>query len=214
MVEKGDLTGAQALALLGEYGIGTARSRDVATRSDAVDAARSIGFPVVLKTDEPGISHKSDVGGVALGLVDEAGVVVAYDDLATRFGSRVLVSAMVPTGVELALGVVDDPLLGPLVVVGAGGVLVEVLRDRAVLLPTNDRERARAALDRLALRPVLDGVRGAPPVALEPVIDAIVAISQLAVELGPTLSALDVNPLVCTPAGAVAVDALVVGSAS
>ena len=214
MVEKGDLTGAQALALLGEYGIGTARSRDVATRSDALDAARSIGFPVVLKTDEPGISHKSDVGGVALGLVDEAGVVVAYDDLATRFGSRVLVSAMVPTGVELALGVVDDPLLGPLVVVGAGGVLVEVLRDRAVLLPTNDRERARAALDRLALRPVLDGVRGAPPVALEPVIDAIVAISQLAVELGPTLSALDVNPLVCTPAGAVAVDALVVGSAS
>jgi acetate---CoA ligase (ADP-forming) len=213
-VEKGHLTGTQALALLDDYGITTADSRDVATRSDALDAARLLGFPVVLKTNEPGIEHKSDVGGVVLGVADEAGLTAAYDDLATRFGPLVLVSSMVPAGVELALGIVDDPLLGPLVVVAAGGVLVEVLHDRAVLLPTGDRERARSALDRLSIRPVLDGVRGAPPVAIESVVDALVGISQLAVELGPALSALDVNPLVCTPDGAVAVDALVLGSAS
>ncbi len=213
-IDEGDLSGAQALALLGDYGIGTAGSRDVASRADALDAARSLGFPVVLKTNRPGISHKSDVGGVVLGLTDEAAVGAAYDDLATRFGPLVLVSSMVPAGVELALGVVNDPLLGPLVVVGAGGVLVEVLRDRAVLLPTADRERARSALHRLSIRPVLDGVRGAPPVALESIVDAVVAISQLAVEIGPALSALDVNPLVCTPEGAMAVDALLVGSAS
>jgi acetate---CoA ligase (ADP-forming) len=213
-VEKGDLSGSEALALLRDYGIATPGSRDVNTRGGAVDAARSLGFPVVMKTNEPGISHKSDVGGVVLELEDEAGVGAAYDDLAARFGPLVLVSAMVPAGVELALGVVDDPMLGPLVVVGAGGVLVEVLRDRAVLLPTSDRERARSALDRLSIRPVLDGVRGAAPVALESVVDAVVAMSQLAVELGPALSAFDVNPLVCTEDGAMAVDALLVGPTS
>jgi hypothetical protein len=112
--------------------------------------------------------------------------------------------------VELALGVVADPQFGPLVMVAAGGVLVEVLRDRRFALPPVDRERALGMLDRLAVRPLLDGVRGARPVDLDAVADAIARLSVLAVDLGDRLTALDVNPLIAGPAGCAAVDALVV----
>jgi hypothetical protein len=111
---------------------------------------------------------------------------------------------------ELALGIVRDPLLGPVVVVGAGGVLVELLADRAVALPPVDVAGAHRLLDRLALRPVLDGVRGAAASDLDAVAAAVVAVSQIAVELGEGIIALDVNPLRCGPSGAVALDALVV----
>ena len=121
-----------------------------------------LGWPVVLKTDASGVAHKSDVGGVVLGLRDEESVGAAYDDLARRLGPRVVVSSTAPPGLELALGLMTDPLLGPLVVLAAGGVLVEVLGDRAVALPPVDEDGARRMLDRLAVRPLLDGHRGAP----------------------------------------------------
>jgi hypothetical protein len=114
----------------------------------------------------------------------------------------------VPAGVELALGVVTDPGLGPLVVVGAGGVLVEQLGDRAVALPPVDAALARHLLGRLRIARLLAGARGQPPADLAAVADAIVATSILAWELGPYLAALDINPLVCGPAGATAVDVL------
>ena len=168
---------------------------------------------MVLKTDEPGIAHKSDVGGVVLDLDGAGEVITAYEELAARLGPRVLVSSTAPAGVEIALGLVRDPHLGPLVVVGAGGVLVELLGDRAVGLPPIDEPRARRMLDRLRVRPLLDGVRGAPPADLPALAAAVVALSALAEELGDALDALDVNPLLCGPAGAIAVDALVVGRA-
>jgi acetate---CoA ligase (ADP-forming) len=146
-----------------------------------------------------------------LGLEDLGRLAAAYDDLAGRLGPRVLVAAMAEPGVELALGVVDDAQFGPLVMVAAGGVLVEVLRDRRFALPPVDHRQAVAMLDRLAARPLLDGVRGAPPADLDAVADAIVRLSTLAVDLGPALAALDVNPLLAGPDGCVAVDALVVG---
>jgi hypothetical protein len=118
--------------------------------------------------------------------------------------------AMALPAPELALGIVRDPLLGPVVVVGAGGVLVELLADRAVALPPVDVAGAHRLLDRLALRPVLDGVRGAAASDLDAVAAAVVAVSQIAVELGEGIIALDVNPLRCGPSGAVALDALVV----
>jgi acetate---CoA ligase (ADP-forming) len=121
---------------------------------------------------------------------------------------------MAEPGVELALGVVVDPQFGPLVMVAAGGVLVEVLRDRRFALPPLDRERALAMLDRLAVRPLLDGVRGGRPVDLEAVADAAARLSVLAVDLGDRLAALDVNPLVAGPGGCLAVDALVVATSA
>ena len=162
-----------------------------------------------MKTDDPAVAHKSDVGGVVLGLADAAAVATAYGDLAERLSPRVLVAATAPAGVELALGVVRDPQLGPLVVVGAGGVLVEVLHDRAVGLPPVDGDAASRMIDRLVVRELLGGVRGAPAADLGAVADAVVALSCLASELGDHLDALDVNPLRCGPYGALALDALV-----
>jgi acetate---CoA ligase (ADP-forming) len=174
---------------------------EVATSLEgALAAAGRVGWPVALKTAAPGVVHKSDVGGVRLGLDGPDRLEAAYADLAARLGRRVTVAAMAGPGVELALGVVADPQFGPLVMVAAGGVLVEVLRDRRFALPPVDHRQATAMLDRLAVRPLLDGVRGAPPVDL----------SVLAVDLGDRLAGLDVNPLVTGPDGCVAVDALVV----
>ena len=177
---------------------------------EAVAAAGRVGWPVALKTAAPGIAHKSDVGGVALGLDGPERLAAAYADLAGRLGPRVLVAAMAGPGVELALGVVHDDQFGPLVMVAAGGVLVEVLGDRRFALPPVGHRQALAMLDRLAVRGLLDGVRGAPPADLDAVADAVVHLSTLAVDLGPSLAALDVNPLIAGPDGCVAVDALVI----
>jgi acetate---CoA ligase (ADP-forming) len=132
-----------------------------------------------------------------------------YRELAQRLGPEVTVAAMAPEGVELALGIVHDAQFGPLVVVAAGGILVELLRDRRLAFPPLDRARARALVDRLAFRPLLDGVRGMPATDVDAVADAIAGLSVLAADLGEHLEALDANPLIAGPDGCVAVDALV-----
>jgi len=208
-LDAGPLSTVEAFTLLRDYGMSTVDVAAVASREDAVTAARRLGWPVVLKTDE-GVAHKSDVGGVHVALADEAAVGTVYDDLAARLGPRVLVSASAPPGTELVLGITADPLLGPLVVLGAGGVFVEVLRDRVVALPPLDLDRAQRLVDRLACRPLLDGLRGGAPADLRAVWSSVCALGQLAVELGDRLAALDVNPVIAGPDGAVAVDVLVV----
>lgn len=204
----GPLDTLTSFALLRDYGVATVAATIATSCHEALAAAERLGFPVVLKTDE-GVAHKSEVGGVVLGLRDAAQVATAYDDLSARLGPRVLVSATAPPGVELSVGLARDPLLGPLVVVAAGGVLVELLGDRAVGLPPLDPPRAARLVERLHARPVLDGVRGAPPVSLPAVHAAVCAVGQVAVELGSHLTAMDVNPLVVGPLGALAVDVLV-----
>ena len=196
--------------LLRDYGIPTVRTRPAATRTAALAAAARIGYPVVLKTGEPGITHKSDVGGVRLGLADPAAAGAAYDDLAARLGPRVLVCETAAPGLELALGLVRDAALGPLLVIGAGGIMVEILSERAVLLAPVTRSAALAALRRLRLAPVLFGTRGQPPADTGAIADAITGLSRLACDLGDVLDALDINPLICTPFAAVAADVLLV----
>ncbi len=202
--------GPDLFGLLRDYGIPVVRSRPAATRAAALAAADEIGYPVVVKTGEPGIAHKSDVGGVRLGLAGPAEAGAAYDDLAARLGPRVVVSETAGPGTELALGVVRDPVLGPLLVIGAGGVLVEILAERAVLLAPVTRSAALAALRRLRIAPVLAGSRGQPAADLGAIADAIASLSRLACDLGDALEALDINPLICAPTGAVAVDALLI----
>jgi acyl-CoA synthetase (NDP forming) len=207
----GPLAGSEALALVADYGIECAPATVAASREEAADAARAMGFPVVLKTDDAAITHKTDVGGVVLGLGDADAVAAAYDDLARRLGPRVLVSRSVPADVELALGLVRDPLVGPLVVVGAGGVLVEILHDRSLSLPPLDVTTVERLLDRLGVAALLHGVRGRPGVDRGALVRQVLALSRLAEELGEDVDAVDVNPLRCGPGGAVAVDAVVVG---
>jgi acetate---CoA ligase (ADP-forming) len=174
----------------------------------AVAAAGRVGWPVALKTAAPGVLHKSGVGGVRLGLAGPEQLAAAYADLSARLGPAVVVARMAAGGVELALGMVADPQFGPLVMVAAGGVLVEVLRDRRFALPPLDARTARSLLDRLAVRALLDGAD------LDAVAGALVALSALAVDLGDRLAAVDVNPLVAGPDGCLAVDALVVRAPS
>ncbi len=210
LLAAGQATGAPLLELLSEYGIVVARTEPAADIDTALAAAGVIGYPVVLKTDEPAILHKSDAGGVLLGIRDPAELTAAYRDLCARLGPRTLVSESIPAAPELALGIARDAELGPLIVVGAGGVLVELLADRSVALPPVGEKQASRMLGRLRVSRLLAGVRGAPPADIGAVIRSITGLSALAIELGDELAALDVNPLICGPAGAIAVDALAV----
>jgi hypothetical protein len=156
------------------------------------------------------VQHKSDVGGVRLGVDDSPSLEDAYTDLERRLGPQVMVAPMAPPGVEIALGIVRDPQFGPLVVVGAGGVLVEVLRDRRLAMPPLDEGRARGLVDRLEIRPLLNGLRGQPQADVSALVGAIVGLSWLAHDLGDHLEAIDANPVICGPSGCVAVDALLI----
>jgi acyl-CoA synthetase (NDP forming) len=194
--------------LLRGYGIAAVRVRAAGSRAEALAAAAEIGYPVVLKTE--GIAHKSDVGGVRLGLAGPDAAGAAYDDLAARLGPRVLVCETAAPGTELALGLVRDAALGPLLVIGAGGVLIEIFSERTVVLPPVTRSSALAVLAGLRLGAVLTGARGQPPADLDAIADAITGLSRLSCDLGDLLDALDINPLICGPSGAVAADVLVV----
>jgi acyl-CoA synthetase (NDP forming) len=210
LLAAGITSGPPLLALLAEYGITTVAATEAGDEAGVLAAAESIGYPVVLKTADPAIVHKSDVRGVILGIPGPAELARAYADLSARLGPLALVCQNVPVGTEVAIGIAPDPDLGPLIVVGAGGVLVESLADRAVALPPVDERTARQMIGELRVHKLLSGVRGAPPADLAAVARAVASVSDLAVDLGDRLLALDVNPLICAPDGAVAVDALAV----
>ena len=194
--------------LLSDYGLRVVPGESVDTGPAAAQAAERLGYPVVLKSDATGLHHKTEADGVRVGLRDSAAVAAAYAELSGRLGPRVLVQRQV-TGVEVALGIVRDPLLGPLVMVAAGGVLVELVADRAVALPPLDRETALSLIGRLTVSSLLDGYRGSPPADAAALADALVALGQLAVELGDHLEAVDLNPVIVGPDAAYVVDALV-----
>ena len=210
VLSAGPSDSAVLFDLLRDYGIRAVRARAASTRAAALAAAAEIGYPVVVKTDEAHIAHKSDVGGVRLGLADPDAAGAAYDDLAARLGPRVLVCETAGPGTELALGLVRDTALGALLVISAGGVLIEIFSERAVVLPPVTRSSARAVLAGLRLAAVLTGARGQRTADLDAIADAITALSRLAADLGDLVDALDINPLICGPSGAVAADVLVV----
>jgi acyl-CoA synthetase (NDP forming) len=198
--------------LLAAWGVPTIAERAVASETEAVAAAEALGWPVALKTAAPGVMHKSDVGGVALGLRDGREVVAAYRDLRQRLGPRAVVQRQAPMvgAVELFLGLTVDAQFGPLVTVGLGGVWVEALGDVAAALPPLSASQAEGLVHRLRGASLLTGARGRPAVDLAALANTIAAFSRMAVALGPVLAEIDVNPLLVGPAGVVALDALVV----
>ena len=211
--EARTLTESEGLELLSDYGVPTMDRRIVDAADAAVAAADAVGFPVVLKTATDGIAHKSEVSGVLLNLSDADAVRAGYDDLAARLGPAVLVAPMIFADVEMALGVVSDPQFGPMVLVAGGGIFIEVLNDRQLGLVPIDRRIADRMIAKLAIAPILDGVRGRPAVDRDAVARALVALSDLAADVGDLVSELDVNPLAVTADGCMALDALVVPSA-
>jgi acyl-CoA synthetase (NDP forming) len=206
----GEFAESMVYELLSGYGIPTVKAGHAASLQEAEWAAGWIGFPVAVKSAMPHLAHKSDVGGVHLHVADVEGLRRVYGELSERLGPLVTVAEMAPPGVEVALGIVRDPTFGPLVLVAAGGVLVELLHDRKLALPPIGADAARRLIDRLAIRPLLDGVRGAPPCDVDALAHAVSRLSVLAAELGDRIAALDINPVIVSPSGSVAVDALLV----
>ena len=204
----------EGLALLRDYGIPAAGGKIAHSAADALGAADAIGWPVALKTAAPGVPHKSDVGGVSLGVDNPAELERAYKDLVERLGPPVLVQRMAPAGVELLVGVVRDAQFGPLVMAGAGGILVETFCERAFALPPLDRPRTERLLAGLTTNKLLAGIRGSAPSDTTAVINALVRLSVLATDLGDLIDGLDINPLIAGPDGCIAVDALVVPKAT
>jgi acetate---CoA ligase (ADP-forming) len=204
------LSSSEALDLIGDYDLPTVAAAPATSGDEALAAAEAIGWPVALKTAAQGVAHKSEVHGVVLGITDGDLLLAAYEDLNARLGPEVIVTGMAPAGVEIALGIVRDEQFGPLVMVAAGGVLIEILDQRVFVLPPVDHERAVGMLRKLRLWHLLQGVRGEPAADVDAVAESIVALSRLADDLGGAIDALDVNPLIAGPQGCVAVDALVV----
>jgi acyl-CoA synthetase (NDP forming)/RimJ/RimL family protein N-acetyltransferase len=194
--------------LLGCFGIPLASLTPVTSADDAVRAAVSQGGPVVLKADVPGLVHKSDAGAVQLDLRTEADVRHAYDALAGKFGrpARVLIQPMITGGTEVIIGVAQEPVFGPLVVFGLGGVATDVLADRAArLAPLTDSD-ADELIRSIRSAPLLLGYRGAQPADLAALRETLLRVSRLADDL-PEVAELDLNPVIARPDGVSAVDA-------
>jgi acyl-CoA synthetase (NDP forming) len=199
-----------ARELLSAAGVPFAAQRTVTGAEAALAAAEAIGYPVVLKA--LGLLHKSDAGGVALGLRSAAELEDAFarmEALLHAPGYVVERMADLSAGVELIVGVQRDPRFGPVAMVGLGGVLTEVLRDVAFALAPVDEATARRLLERLAGAPLLRGVRGRPGVDLGAVAAVVATVSRLAAAR-PALASLEVNPVLAGPHGALALDARVV----
>jgi len=203
---------ATAKDMLADHGV-TVPRRALVPVEEAAAAAEEIGFPVAVKAT--GLAHKTEVGGVALGLADRDAVAAAARRVAeVGDGGRVLVERQVDGAVaELLVTVRLEPPVGWLLTVGAGGALVEVLRDTAsLLLPATDDEVA-FALRRLTAWPLLAGHRGRPGADVDAVIDAVQALARVATSVDGLVE-VEVNPLLVTSDGAVAVDALVTHAGS
>jgi len=204
------LTEDEGKAALAAYGLPVPKSRAVAVAAAAA-TAEEIGFPVVIKAVSADLAHKSDVGGVVLNVRSAPEAAAAAARLAT-LADRVLVEQMVADGVaEILVGITVDPQFGQVLVLGAGGVMTEYLRDSTSLLPPFTAEAVRAALGRLRVAKLLAGFRGKPRGDVEALIAAVLAVTRYAEAHVDSLAELDVNPIIVRPSGhgVVAVDVLI-----
>jgi acyl-CoA synthetase (NDP forming) len=168
-----------------------------------VRAAAELTFPVALKALGPTLLHKTERKAVSLGIIDEAGVRAVYGDFATRFGSdmtAVLVQQMVPQGVEMIVGALQDPVFGPLIACGTGGVLVDVLADTAFRLHPLNASDAIEMVDQLRGARLLRGYRGSQPADEQALRDALLRVSEL-VRVAPEIQDLDLNPAIVLSSG-------------
>ncbi|MEV0616924.1 acetate--CoA ligase family protein [Nonomuraea sp. NPDC050404] len=201
----------RAAALLGSAGLPVVPSELAGGEGEALAAAERFGYPVVLKVAADGLGHKSDIGGVRLGLGGPEEVRRAYRELVAALPSLdgVLVQPQRSGGVELLVGVVRDPAWGLTLAVGLGGVWVEVLRDTALRVLPVDAAQVRTALSELRGAALLDGVRGGEPVDLDAVAGVVARIAAFAESLGDGLESLEINPLLVAGSRVEALDALI-----
>ncbi len=216
---EGFLNEWESRRLLERFGMPLVEATFVTAADLAARAAAEIGYPVVVKVCSADLPHKSDVGGVAVGLADAAAVAEACRRMESEVRRRAphaviegfLVQRQAQGAIELALGVKTDPVFGPVVMVGSGGVLIEALRDFRLLLPPVDPTAAEEALRALRMGPLWDGVRGQPPLDLRAAVDLLVRLGEAARSLAGTVEEIDLNPVLVgrRGEGAVVLDALV-----
>ena len=208
----------EAKSILSTAGIPTNREFLTESCGEAIEAQKTIDGPVVLKVASPNIPHKTEIGGVLLNLTTKEEVEEGYKKLITSVQSNapeakidgIIVAEMISGGIETVLGVTNDPVFGPTVMFGLGGVFVEVLKDVAFRVAPFGTEEARRMIDEIRGRAVLDGARGAPPADIEALANAISALSIFAAENSDNIQTIDINPFIALPKGAVAVDALII----
>ena len=214
---RDQLTELESKAVLNAYGIPTVREVRVDCADGAVAAAVRLGFPLAVKVESPDIVHKTEAGVVALGVGSEAELRAAYDRVTANARAYapqadirgVLLQPMVPAGIEVVAGVRIDPGFGPLVVVGFGGVLVELLRDSAVELAPVNAHEANRMLRGLRGAAMFDGFRGAAAVDLTRLADVLVRLSEFAADQAGNILEADINPIICSGNRLIAVDALI-----
>jgi acyl-CoA synthetase (NDP forming) len=208
---------ARARTLLHNADIPTVPARLVMSADEAAQAARELGLPVALKLQSAALPHKSDVGGVALGLNTEEAVRAQFTAMLERIQTGhpgveiegILVSPMRPAGIELLVGVVRDPLWGPVLTLGLGGIWTEILKDTAVRILPVQRSEIETMLGELRGAALLRGTRGQEEIDLQTLSEIIYRISALALALGPRLQALEINPLLVSNSRIEALDVLV-----
>ena len=214
------LSELESLRLLAGYGVPVPVERVARSPLEAAKLAREAGFPVVLKVNSPDLPHKTEVGAVRLQLLTPDEAATAYREILAAVAANVpearldgvLVSRQVFPVAELIAGIVSDPQFGPLLLVGLGGIFVEVLDDVALRMPPIDFDDAVDMLSELRGKAVLEGARGMPRADLHAAAACLVRLGRMAVELGGRLEVVDVNPLFVLPdgEGVLAGDALVV----
>ena len=210
------LSDPETKAILRAYGMDLVETRAAASVDEAVVAARSIGFPVAVKILSPDVMHKSDVGGVALDLDSEQAVRAAAERVRKRLaqlrpdarfeGFSVQAMARRPEGHELILGAATDPVFGPVILFGQGGIAVQVADDHAVALPPLNAVLARDTIARTRIARLLAGYRNRPPAAMDAIVAALVQVSRLVSDI-PAIVELDINPLIADANGAIVLDA-------
>jgi acyl-CoA synthetase (NDP forming) len=198
----------EAQALLASAGIACAVSQVANTQSDAVEAASRIGYPVALKALGPTLLHKTERRAVTLNISDETGLRAAYEDFETRLGGEmtsVLVQQMVPRGVEMIVGALQDPVFGPVIACGTGGILVDVLADMAFRLHPLTGSDAAEMIGELRGTRLLRGYRGSPPADESALRDVLIRVSEL-LRVAPEVQELDLNPVIVLTEGAQVAD--------
>jgi acyl-CoA synthetase (NDP forming) len=211
------LTEMESKELLGGLGIPTTQMKLAASEQEAVALSAEIGYPCVLKVSSPDITHKSDAGGVKVGLADKQQVTAAYQAIMSSCRERfpeadiegVTVQNMAAPGLEVIIGMATDPQFGPVLMFGLGGVWVEVLKDVSFKIVPLTRADAANAIREIRAARLLDGFRGSEPVDTAALEDILLRVSEFVAKT-PEVKEMDLNPIFAYPDGAIAVDARVI----
>ena len=205
------VTETLASQCLANLGIPMLQSILVGSEKELALAGANVGFPLVLKTAQPEIDHKSDVGGVVLNIANQADLLKAYREMADRLGPKGMVAPMLQSsGIEMILGISRDSQFGPTVVTGFGGIFAEVLSDVAILIPPFNATAVKRVLENLSMADLLKGARGASKVDVDSYCEVAARLSEIAVAFSDTLVEVDINPIMLTADGCVGLDALMV----